>query len=225
MNGRRMSRGLFILAIGVLFLAALPGCAPAMAPTPANEAPAEAPAITQPAAAEPTAAPEVEKPVGPTRLVPTEVLPQEPIEEEPLVEGRLVELEWPARLRMGESDVIRLALVPTRAGYVARAEFPEHDLQTREVPVPRPNGYELYAIARLDGVGFEISPRATRSVSSRPMRKWPGAGRCPHAGRKAAPVDPAAPALGACAGVTGSRRANRWPTGAGSMCRCCLSWG
>jgi len=74
------------------------------------------------------------------------------------VEGRLVELEWPEALRLGDSDVIRLALVPTQEGYVAQAEFPDHALQSKEIPVPRPNGYELYALARLDGVGFEIAP-------------------------------------------------------------------
>ena len=42
------------------------------------------------------------------------------------------------RLRLGDSDVIRLALVPTKDGYVAQAEFPDHSLQTREVPVPAP---------------------------------------------------------------------------------------
>ena len=70
-----------------------------------------------------------------------------------------MELEWPECLRMGESDVIRLAPVPVKDGYVAKAEFPDHSIQSVEVPVPRPNGYTLYAIARLDGVGFDIAPQ------------------------------------------------------------------
>lgn len=70
----------------------------------------------------------------------------------------MVELEWPARLRLGESDVLRLALVPAEGGYTAQAEFPEHTLATQSVPVQRPPGYSLSAVARLDGVGFDISP-------------------------------------------------------------------
>ena len=67
-------------------------------------------------------------------------------------------MEWPESMRLDDSDVIRLALVPSEDGYVARAEFPDHSLQTKEVPVPRPNGYILYASARLDGAGFDIAP-------------------------------------------------------------------
>jgi hypothetical protein len=78
--------------------------------------------------------------------------------EVPIIEERVVEMEWPERLRIGDSDVIRLALLPVEDGYVARAEFPEHALETKEVPVSRPDGYTLYALAQLSGVGFEISP-------------------------------------------------------------------
>lgn len=74
------------------------------------------------------------------------------------VESRLVELEWPARMRLGESDIVRLALTPYEEGYIVEAEFPEHQIQSQAVQVERLAGYTLAAIARLDGVGFEIQP-------------------------------------------------------------------
>jgi hypothetical protein len=149
-----LARWLLTWATFVL-LAACFACAPAAAPT-------SAPAQEKPAQPQATPAP-VSKPATPNPAptathsaagAPTSAAPPAPL----LIEGRLVELEWPGELSIGESDVIRLALVPTHEGYVARAEFPEHDLQTKEVPIPRPNGYTLYAIARLDGVGFEVAP-------------------------------------------------------------------
>lgn len=160
---RRLLRALLIVGLFAMLVAACQACAPAATPTaaPAAEKPTAAPAVT-----EPTKAPAVEKPTqampaatatsAPEAPAPTvPVVTAEPVE---VIEGRLVEMEWPDRLRLGDSDVIRLALVPTKEGYVARAEFPDHALQTREVPVPRPDGYTLYAIARLDGVGFDIAP-------------------------------------------------------------------
>ncbi len=74
------------------------------------------------------------------------------------VEGRLVEMEWPGRLRLGDSDVVRLALAPSQNGYDVRAEFPDHQIATQSVPVERPQGYQLYAAGVLDGVAFDISP-------------------------------------------------------------------
>ncbi len=75
------------------------------------------------------------------------------------VEAHQVELEWPSTLRLGESDIVRLALIPSSQGYIAQAEFPEHLVETKELPIQRIGGYELSAVARLDGVGFTISPQ------------------------------------------------------------------
>ncbi len=77
----------------------------------------------------------------------------------PQIELRQVELEWPSTLRLGESDVVRLALVPSSDGYIARAEFPEHLVESRDINIPRLGGYELSAVARLDAVGFQVSPQ------------------------------------------------------------------
>ena len=70
----------------------------------------------------------------------------------------MLELEWPATLRLGESDLVRLSVVPYQGGYVVKAEFPEHAVQSQQVTVTRQAGYLLSGVARLDGVGFEISP-------------------------------------------------------------------
>jgi hypothetical protein len=74
------------------------------------------------------------------------------------VEARMIELEWPPRMRLGDSDTVRLALVPTDEGYIVTTEFPDHQTDTQDISVARPGGYDLNAIARLDGVGFQISP-------------------------------------------------------------------
>lgn len=150
-------RRLLLIALFALILAA--SCSPAMAPTPTTEQPAaEEPAAVEPSIPQPTAASASTQAAIPTQpeAQPTSP-PGEPTAPAP-IEERSVELEWPAHMRMGESDVVRLALVPVKDGYVARAEFPEHNLQSKPVEVPRPNGFILYGLARLDGVGFEISP-------------------------------------------------------------------
>lgn len=77
-----------------------------------------------------------------------------------MTEARVVELEWPARLRLGDSDSVRLALIPSEAGYVVTTEFPENQVLTQTVNVIRPDGYELFGVAALSGVGFDIAPEA-----------------------------------------------------------------
>ena len=73
-------------------------------------------------------------------------------------EQRMIELEWPAGLRLGETDLVRLSIVPYQGGYQVQAEFPEHNVQGQTVEVVQLAGYRLSGAARLDGVGFEISP-------------------------------------------------------------------
>jgi hypothetical protein len=75
-----------------------------------------------------------------------------------------VELEWPARMRLGDSDVIRLSLIPTQDGYKVTTEFPDHTTDTQDVVVLRPVGFRLQAVARLEGVGFEFSPQGDQAL-------------------------------------------------------------
>ncbi len=73
-------------------------------------------------------------------------------------EGRMVELEYPPGMRLGDSDVVRLSLVPSAEGYQVTADFPNHDVEIQPLTIPRQAGYDLSAVARLDGVGFRLSP-------------------------------------------------------------------
>ena len=75
----------------------------------------------------------------------------------------MVELEWPQQMRLGDSDIIRLSLIPAQEGYTITVEFPEHEAVTRTVEVRRPSGYDLSVMARLDGVGFELSPQGDQA--------------------------------------------------------------
>lgn len=149
----RLTGALAILALLALLAAA--SCAPAM-PSPAVEQP-----TAGPDAEETTPPQSTQAPTNPAQPTPTR--PGEPAPTAP-VELRVVELEWPARLRLGESDVLRLALVPSADGYTARADFEEHSLATEEVPIARPPGYTLRAVARLDGPGFDISPTGDQAL-------------------------------------------------------------
>lgn len=121
------------LALGLaVFL--LAGCAPAM-PTPPPEAPAQ------------------------TAEVSTETTPPRPTPPPtPFIESRTVELEWPSQLRLGDSDVLRLSLIPSQDGYQAQVEFDEHQVQIHPAPLQHKPGYSLIGIARLDGISFDISP-------------------------------------------------------------------
>lgn len=130
---RKLAALAWVMAFGCLLL--LANCAPAATPEQEPAAPAEA---------APTAAPTRAPAPAPTPTA--------------FVEQRTIELEWPHLLQLGESDVLRMALVPSGDGYIAQADFDEHPLETQQVPVRRPSGYLLSAIARLDGVGFNISP-------------------------------------------------------------------
>lgn len=93
-----------------------------------------------------------------------------------VVEGRVIELEWPTRLRLGDSDSVRLTLVATQGGYLITQEFPENEVLTQTVNVARPAGYELFGVARLESVGFEIAPdveQVTRlPVGETVMWRW-----------------------------------------------------
>ncbi|HLB49169.1 MAG TPA: hypothetical protein VJL59_19330 [Anaerolineales bacterium] len=73
-------------------------------------------------------------------------------------ESRAVELDYPFTLRLGDSDVIRLALVVAEDGYVTPTAESGGHVSTGE-PVQIPNLYDTHtvtAIARLDSAGLTI---------------------------------------------------------------------
>lgn len=105
----------------------------------------------------PTASPPPSQ-VGPTFASPAPTSPPALPTEPAKGEMHIVQVEWPLQMRMGKSDVARLALVPSSQGYTLVTEYPEHQVVTQTVTVHQTSGYELFAVARLDGVGFDISP-------------------------------------------------------------------
>jgi len=128
------------------------------------EAETAAPGVEEPAAEESiedaTQLPQPSPTAAPTSLselptpAPTQELPTPTV----MIEPRVVEVEWPQHMQLGDSDVVRMALIPTEGGYTITTEFPDHKTITQDVPIIRPLGYELYGVGRLNGVGFKIAP-------------------------------------------------------------------
>jgi hypothetical protein len=119
----------------------------------ATPEPAATPALaTQPSGAEPPA------PVDPGIPPFQPTLPGPGEGESPVPVPHQVEIEWPPRMRLQDSDTIRLALIPSHDGYVLQSEFPDHTVQGQEVQILTPEGYDLYGVAGLEGLGFQISP-------------------------------------------------------------------
>jgi len=156
MNARRCFSILFGLALTALVVAA---CSPAATfPAPTSAPPPTFTQAPQPTQAAPTS-PAPSPTPAPTQIGPTPTA---------IVEGRVVELEWPPQMRLGDSDVVRLSLIPSKDGYTVTTEFPEHTAVTSTVSVARPGGYDLSAVGRLEGVGFTISPTSEQVYSLPP---------------------------------------------------------
>ncbi len=195
----KRSRGLFLALLTMTLLAVLASaCAQPAAPTAAPAAPAktvavEKPVVTEapkPAATEAPAPAKTEAPatlaptrplptLAPTRLLPTlapaqaSATPPAPAQPTALPaqgEAHIVQVEWPAQMRLGDSDIVRLALVPASQGYLLVTEYEEHQTVTQTLKVERIAGYELFASARLDGPGFTISPEGEQAQYLSPDR-------------------------------------------------------
>jgi hypothetical protein len=139
-----------------------------------EEALAEAEEVIIPATSAPASEPQVlpsptwPPPPATTGPLPTPATVPTAIPPTPLIEQRMVELEWPPRLRLGDSDFVRLTLIPLADGYTVTTEFPDHTTVTETLQVQHESGYELAAAARLDGVAFEISPGTEQEYSLTP---------------------------------------------------------
>jgi hypothetical protein len=128
---------------------------PSAAPTAtAAPTPLPLPAPITPEATESITAPKTKEP---------EILPS--IVQTQPVEARIVELEWPPNMRLGDSDIVRLALIPSTESYTITTEFEGSQTITQSVAVKRPSGFDLSATARLDGIGFNIGPQAEQRSS------------------------------------------------------------
>lgn len=77
-------------------------------------------------------------------------------------EARMLTLEWPPKIRTGDSDVIRLTLeVDERGNITPTAEIAGHESRSEIVYIP--DIYETHhviASARLDIAGLQITPNA-----------------------------------------------------------------
>lgn len=135
------------LRLPVAMLLLLAACSPT-APATVQPTPASKPAEIEPTPTPRPAEPATERPT-------TSPFPAPPRE----AEEHVIEVEWPPRMRLGDSDSIRLSLFPSREGYTLTTEFPEHQTQSQPVYVSRPGGYDLFAVGYLEGVGFEITPQ------------------------------------------------------------------
>ncbi|MBL8055487.1 MAG: hypothetical protein JNK29_02250 [Anaerolineales bacterium] len=127
-----MSRLAAVLALVGLLAACAPGA------TPPSESEGRPPSLT----------------AQPPAITATDAPPAAPA----ITEARAVEVEWPVSVRVGNSDLIRLALVTRPDGYLTpTAEVPGS--QTSGTVVEIPNLYDTHtvtAVARLDAAGFEI---------------------------------------------------------------------
>jgi hypothetical protein len=141
----KIGRLLLLLGIGIIFLL-MAACA---------------------AAPETIVEPTQLTPVVPTEPPPTSVpTPTAPgPTPTPIIEERFIEVEWPTNLNLGDSDIIRLALIPTTSGYTTQLEYPEHTVELEEVDVPYLAGYQAVAIARLDAVGMDFQPTGDQTQS------------------------------------------------------------
>ena len=144
--------GIVLCLAVVISFGLMGGSMPTQAPLPAEAPePTKAPAATMVATSPLATVTAIAAAPTPPRLSPTpETLHQ-----------RIVEVEWPPRMRLGDSDIIRLSFIPSpEGGYIPTIEFEEHEVVTTAVPIPaeRFERYYVYATANLHAVGFDVEP-------------------------------------------------------------------
>jgi hypothetical protein len=163
---RKHLRTLFTLALSCFVLMVLSqACIGAVEP-PYEEAAVEEPVQeeTSPAVAHTqisAATPTVESTVPPS--LPTPVSPAVP-------ENRFLVLEWPKKIRVGDSEIIRLALEMDSEGNMTPTASVEGS-QIFSEPVQIPNLYDSHYViaeARLDMAGLEYLPSGVISEALQP---------------------------------------------------------
>ena len=143
---RRFSPRLLLWLLAALLLLLSPACSrpPGVAPTarPTN-------------AAAPTALP--------TQQVSGQATPE--TAQPAILEARRLTLEWPPRLRTGDSDLVRLTLeVDELGGITPTAELEGHETVGETVYIPDVYAtHNVVAEARLDLAGMEVLPADTIS--------------------------------------------------------------
>jgi len=153
MNGFKRSPWAWLLMVvgGWAFVAGLAGCG---SPSPQTlSAPSELPYHT-PAA-------EVTTPtLAPTLSPESMATPRPPQVLGAFYERRLLTVEWPRRLRQGDSDWVRLRLeVDERGTITPTVTVGEHEIEGQPVYIPDLyDTHHVYVQARLDAVGLHLKP-------------------------------------------------------------------
>jgi hypothetical protein len=145
---------LLIVALFLLFPLLGAGCSPAMPIDPADETG--------------VASPEAE--LGTATPASNITMAMTPTEPPAIPEARQLVLEWPDKIRAGDSDLVRLTLEMDEGGTLtATAEYKGH--KTSGEPVSIPNLYathDVIAEAWLDLAGVQLAPQDTISQELRP---------------------------------------------------------
>lgn len=68
-------------------------------------------------------------------------------------------------MRLGDSDLVRVSLIPSQDGYTLTTEFEGNQVVTRNVQVKRPAGTEVSVLGSLQGVGFTIAPAVEQRLT------------------------------------------------------------
>lgn len=111
----------------------------------------------------------------PTSLVelPLSTPPAQPSAAPEILENRRLTLEWPATIRSGDGDVVRLTLeVDANGNLVPTAEIAGHETQAKTVQIPNLfDTHHVLAEARLDLAGVEVDPSGLLSQSLLPGQR------------------------------------------------------
>ena len=96
----------------------------------------------------------------------------------PIVEKRIAEMEWPASMRVGDGEVIRLSIAPASGkALLVTPEIAGHEVATATVPLPVTRaGFAGYLNASLTAAGLEVAsagPSRQRLVPDRSVTwRW-----------------------------------------------------
>ena len=68
-------------------------------------------------------------------------------------------------MRLGDSDLVRVSLIPSQTGYTLSTEFQGNQVVTTAVQVKRPENAAVSVIGSLQGIGFSISPASEQRIA------------------------------------------------------------
>ncbi len=98
------------------------------------------------------------------------LVPPPPTAVPAIRKARRLNLEWPAAIRAGDADVVKLTLeVDAEGDLQATAEFSGHDIRSEIVQIPDLyDTHRVFAEARLEMAGVEVAPN---DLISQPLER------------------------------------------------------